>query len=65
MKIRLQDVDLSFGGEGCAISCPVGVHPVTALMLSLIASQRSSCATGALSHNNNHPERVLLRDFKY
>jgi len=65
MKIRRQDADFTLGGEDSAIFCPVGVHPVIAVMLSLIALKRSSCATGALSHNNKHPERVLLRDFEY
>jgi len=65
MKIRRQDADLTLEGEVSAIFCPVGVHPVIAAMLSLIAFKRISCATGALSHNNKHPERVLLRDFKY
>ena len=60
-----QDANFTLGGEGSAIFCPVGVHPITAVMLSTIALKRSSCATGTLSRNNNHPERVLLRDFKY
>ena len=65
MKIRRQDTSFTLGGDGSAISCPVGLHPVMPVMLLLIAFQRSSCATGALSHNNKHPELVLLRDFKY
>jgi len=65
MRIRRQDVDFTLGGEDSAMFCPVGVHPVIAVMLSLIAFHRSSCATNALSRNNNHPEWVLLRDFKY
>ena len=65
MKICRKDADFTLGGECSAISCHVGVHPVTAVMLSLIAFKRSSCATNALSHNNKHPERVLLRDFEY
>lgn len=47
MEIRRQDADFTLGGEDSAISCPVGVHPVTAVMFSIIALQRSSCATGA------------------
>ena len=47
MGIRRQDVDFTLGGEDSAIFCPVGVHPVTAVILSLIALKRSSCATGA------------------
>ena len=65
MEIRRQDADFTLGGEGSAISCPVGVHTVIAVMISIISFQRSSCAAGALSHNNKHPEQVLLRDFKY
>ena len=65
MQDYLQDADLTLGGEDSAISCPVGVHPVIAVMLSIISFRRSSCTTNALSYNNKHPERVLLRDFKY
>jgi hypothetical protein len=48
MKIRRQDVDLTLEGEGSAISCLVGVHLITAVMLSTIVFQRSSCAICAL-----------------
>jgi hypothetical protein len=65
MEICHQDADFTLGGEDSAESFRLGVHPITAVMLSLIALKRSYCATGALSHNNKHPERVLLRDFKY
>jgi hypothetical protein len=65
MKIRRQDADFTLGGKDSAISCPVGVHPVIAVMLSTIALKRSSCAICALSHNNKHYERVLLWDFEY
>jgi len=65
MTIHLQDADFTLGGKDSAISCPVGVYPVTAVMLSIITFKRSSCAIRALSLNNKQPERVLLRDFKY
>ena len=65
MTIRLQYMDLSFGGEDFAISCPVGVHPVTAVMPSTIILKRSYYAMCALSHDKKHPEGMLLRDFKY
>jgi len=65
MTIHLQDADFTLGGEDFAISWPVSVHPVTAVIISITTLQRSSCAICALSHNNKHPERVLLRDFEY
>jgi hypothetical protein len=48
MEIRLQDVDFTLEGESSAIFCPLGVHPVTAVMISTITFKRSSCATDAL-----------------
>jgi len=65
MEIRHQGADFTLGGEDSAISCPLDVHLIRAVMFSIIALKRSSCATNGLSHNNKHPERVLLRDFKY
>jgi hypothetical protein len=65
MGICHQDADFTLGGKDSAISCPVGVHLIRAVMLSITTFQRISCAICALSHKNNHPERVLLRDFKY
>ena len=65
MTIHLQDADFGLGGEDSALFFHVGVHPVTAVIISITTLQRSSCAICALSHNNNHPERVLLRDFEY
>ncbi len=65
MEIRRQDSNLTLRGEASAISCPVGVHLIRAVMFSIIALKRTFWTTGALSHNNNHPERVLLQDFKY
>ena len=48
MEIRRQDADFTLGGEVSAISCPVGVHPIIAVMLSIITFKLSYCATGAL-----------------
>ncbi len=42
MKIRRQDADFTLRGADSALSCPVGVHPVIALIISIIALKRSS-----------------------
>jgi hypothetical protein len=64
-KFAIKRQILLSGGEDSAISFPVGVHPVIAIMISTIALKQSPCAAGALYHNNKHPERMFLRDFKY
>ncbi len=57
MEIRRQDVDFTLGGKDSAISCPVGVHPVIAVMLSIIAFQQTLCAVCALLNINNFLRR--------
>lgn len=50
MEIRQQDADFTLGGEFPAVFCPLGVHLIRAVMFSIIAFQRSLCATGAPSN---------------